>query len=248
MTSETRAAEVLAEHVEAWQSDGDYGEKVWLECAVTSCEWNDREALDDIDAERASFYAHVAAALSAADCLRDDAHDLTEHSLDWHAVDQIRVVGDIPGPLAVKVWDSLQPLIGHLLREARDDREGETVTEWSVEAKSGRTSHASEDVARRALSEDGWTLNGSPIVAAHTRTRSGDVVTNWSPITPMCGHDFPDGTVCTRTDHSGVVGLAEHHAEARRRYCKLCDFYTDHVSTAHDGLAARGLLLDRPTR
>lgn len=27
-----------------------------------------------------------------------------------------------------------------------------------------------------------------------------------------------------------------------RRYCSRCDFYTDHVSTAHDGLAVRGLL------
>lgn len=26
------------------------------------------------------------------------------------------------------------------------------------------------------------------------------------------------------------------------RYCKKCDFYTDHLSTEHDGLAARGLL------
>lgn len=34
--------------------------------------------------------------------------------------------------------------------------------------------------------------------------------------------------------------------EDRRRYCSQCDFYTDHVSTAHDGLAARGLLLEPP--
>jgi hypothetical protein len=36
--------------------------------------------------------------------------------------------------------------------------------------------------------------------------------------------------------------------EKRNRYCKTCDFYTDHVSTAHDGLAARGLLLPKPVR
>lgn len=33
----------------------------------------------------------------------------------------------------------------------------------------------------------------------------------------------------------------------RDRYCGACDFYTDHVSTAHDGLAERGLLLPAPT-
>lgn len=33
-----------------------------------------------------------------------------------------------------------------------------------------------------------------------------------------------------------------------RRYCKQCGFYTDHVSTAHDGLAARGLLLPKGAR
>lgn len=36
-------------------------------------------------------------------------------------------------------------------------------------------------------------------------------------------------------------------ADFPRRYCKRCDYYTDHVSTAHDGLAERGLLRP-PTR
>jgi hypothetical protein len=34
-------------------------------------------------------------------------------------------------------------------------------------------------------------------------------------------------------------------ASTERLFCGRCDFYTDHVSTAHDGLAARGLLRSR---
>lgn len=36
--------------------------------------------------------------------------------------------------------------------------------------------------------------------------------------------------------------------KAPRRYCSRCDFYTDHVSTAHDGLEARGLLRPKDDR
>jgi hypothetical protein len=41
--------------------------------------------------------------------------------------------------------------------------------QFAVRAENGKTAYSSEEVARRAAVEGGWTLNDSPIVAALTR-------------------------------------------------------------------------------
>jgi hypothetical protein len=54
--------------------------------------------------------------------------------------------------------------------------------QWAVRAEDGTIAYASEDVARRAPFEGGWTLNGSPIVAALTRSGPD---TEWAIFVPV---------------------------------------------------------------
>jgi hypothetical protein len=81
---------------------------------------------------------------------------------------------------------------------------GDTATadEWAVRAENGATCRASEDVARRAVTEGAWTLNDSPVVAA---LRRPDANSEWIEYVPADNSDpgeDPRECSCAMTESS----------------------------------------------
>lgn len=59
--------------------------------------------------------------------------------------------------------------------------------QWAVRADDGTTGYSSEEVAKRSVTEGGWTLGRRPIVAALWRRSPSDEWQEWCPIPPGKG-------------------------------------------------------------
>lgn len=202
--SEKRADEVLAEHSLIGTQAGRQGAGQTIPDDLVlcfSCGWM----------RMGEYGTHVAAALSAAGCLRDDraAADLAfvtqerdaSYAFGTWAQEHIEKVeaerdalllparepgvpmshaekADLQRAYDLDVWahefNSVPTAVDRILA-ARDDREGETVTEWRVRhLRSGSTYPSTETEV--------W---GSVYVKeSRTVIRFLDIVTDWSPVTP----------------------------------------------------------------
>lgn len=115
-------------------------------------------------------------------------------------------------------------------------------TQWAIRAANGVVCHASEDVARAAMTEGGYTLgiNRSPIVAALTRADATDEwqeharTADWRVIGCACGWSAPgrdytafaehlrDLGTPTRCDGCNVREPWEHRCHGEPCACEDC--------------------------